>query len=128
LPAGRQEDRAVVVAFEASSRLEVRSAWHPGGPENLTLTLNLPLALEERLQREAERQGLPADTLTLQLLDQHLPSKTPGGELVELLQSWIEGGDAEEQKETGDYLIRTLDEDRLSDRRLFPPELKGVTW
>jgi hypothetical protein len=48
--------------------------------------------------------------------------------LVELLQSWIEGGDAEEQKETGDYLIRTLDEDRLSDRRLFPPELKGVTW
>ena len=34
----------------------------------------------------------------------------------------------EEQKETGDYLVRTLDEDRLSDRQLFPPELKGVTW
>ena len=25
-------------------------------------------------------------------------------------------------------LIRTLDEDRLSSRQLFPPELKGKTW
>jgi predicted DNA-binding protein len=94
----------------------------------MTLTLKLPLDLEERLQHEAERQGLPADTLTRQLLDQHLPSEDPRGELAELLQSWIEEGDAQEQKETGEYLIRALDEDRLSDRRLFPPELKGVTW
>jgi hypothetical protein len=35
---------------------------------------------------------------------------------------------ATEQQETGDYLIRVLDEDRLSERKLFPPELKGVTW
>jgi hypothetical protein len=45
-----------------------------------------------------------------------------------LLQSWIENGDAQEQKETCEYLIETLDKDRLSDRRLFPPELNGVTW
>lgn len=94
----------------------------------MTLTLNLPPPLEERLQYEAERQGLAAATLTLQLLDRHLPSTDTRGKLAKLLQSWIEEGDAEEQKETGDYLIRTLDEDRLSDRRLFPPELKGVTW
>jgi hypothetical protein len=24
--------------------------------------------------------------------------------------------------------VRVLDEDRLSDRKLFPPELKGQTW
>jgi hypothetical protein len=48
--------------------------------------------------------------------------------LVELLQSWIDKGDVEEQKQTGEYLIRVLDEDRLSDRRLFLPELQGVTW
>ena len=47
---------------------------------------------------------------------------------MNLLQSWIDSGDDQEQKETGDYLIQALDEDRLSDRRLFPPELKGVTW
>ena len=35
---------------------------------------------------------------------------------------------AAEQQETGEYLIRILDEDRLSNRKLFPPELKGVTW
>jgi hypothetical protein len=54
--------------------------------------------------------------------------RSPRGELVDLLQSWIEKGDAQEQKETGEYLIRVLDEDRLSDRRLFPLEFKGVTW
>lgn len=94
----------------------------------MTLTLRLPPDLEERLQHEAERQGLPADTLTLQLLDLHLPSKDPREELVDLLQSWIEEGDAQEQKETGEYLIEALDKDRLSNRSLFPQELKGVTW
>jgi len=48
--------------------------------------------------------------------------------LVSLLQSWVEDGDPEEQRETGEYLIRSLDEDRLSDRKLFPQELQGVTW
>ncbi|HKI00982.1 MAG TPA: hypothetical protein VKK31_03285 [Thermoanaerobaculia bacterium] len=94
----------------------------------MTLTLSLPPDLEERLQHEAERQGLPADTLTLRLLEQHLPSKDPREKLVELLRSWIEEGDVQEQKETGEYLIEALDEDRLSDRSLFPQELKGVTW
>jgi uncharacterized protein YqeY len=94
----------------------------------MTLTLNLPRALEERLQHEAERQGLPADTLTLQLLDQYLPSDETRGKLTALLQSWIEEGDAQEQRETGEYLVQTLDEDRPSERRLFPLELKGKTW
>jgi hypothetical protein len=94
----------------------------------MTLTLNLPPGLEERLQHEAERQGLPADTLTLQLLDQYLPSDETQGKLAALLQSWIEEGDAQEQRETGEYLVQTLDADRLSERRLFPLELKGKTW
>ena len=45
-----------------------------------------------------------------------------------LLQAWIAEGDSEEQRETGEYLARILDEDRLADRKLFPPELKDVTW
>jgi putative addiction module component (TIGR02574 family) len=49
-------------------------------------------------------------------------------EHARLLQSWIVDGDAQEQRQTGEYLVQALDEDRLSDRRLFPPELKGVTW
>jgi hypothetical protein len=44
-----------------------------------------------------------------------------------LLQAWIAEGDSEEQRETGEYLVRVLNEDRLADWKLFPPELKGVT-
>jgi hypothetical protein len=42
-----------------------------------------------------------------------------------MLQSWIDDEDEEEQQETGQYLINALDEDRLFDRKLFPPELKA---
>ena len=94
----------------------------------MTLTLHLPPELEQRLTQEATRHGLALDAYTLQLLDKFLPPKDHHTELVALLQSWIEEGDAEEQQETGEYLIRALDEDRLADRQLFPPELKGVTW
>jgi hypothetical protein len=42
---------------------------------------------------------------------------------IALLRSWREadGADAEEQRETGDYLMRALDEDRWSDRPHLPP-------
>jgi hypothetical protein len=49
-------------------------------------------------------------------------------EFLTLLQAWIAEGDSEEQRETGEYLVPVLDEDRLADRKLFPPGLRGVTW
>ena len=94
----------------------------------MTLTLHLSPELEQRLLQEAKRQGLPLDAYTLHLLNKLLPPKDQRLELVTLLQAWIAEGDPEEQRETGDYLVRVLDEDRLADRKLFPPELKGVTW
>lgn len=94
----------------------------------MTLTLHLPPELEQRLTQEAKRQGLALDVYTLQLLDRSLPPKDRHTELVTLLQSWLDEGDPEEQQDTGEYLIRALDEDRLADRQLFPPNLKGVTW
>lgn len=42
--------------------------------------------------------------------------------LYDLLTSWMEDDDEEniaEQRETREYLERVLDEDRLSDRKLF---------
>ena len=94
----------------------------------MTFTLHLPAELEQRLTQEAKRHGLALDAYTLQLLDKSLPPQDRRTELVTLLQSWIEEGNPEEQQETGEYLIRALDADRLADRQLFPPELKGVTW
>ena len=38
---------------------------------------------------------------------------------IHLLESW-RGGDQQEQRNTWEYLRIALDEDRLSDRRLFP--------
>jgi hypothetical protein len=84
--------------------------------------------LEARLIQEAEHQGMPVDELAMRLLEQQLPLKDRAAAAVALLQSWMEDEDVEEQRETGDYLIRALDEDRPSERKLFPPELKGVSW
>jgi hypothetical protein len=39
--------------------------------------------------------------------------------LIDLLRSWQEG-DADEQRETWEFLKTALDEDRMSDRKLFP--------
>ncbi len=48
--------------------------------------------------------------------------------LVQLVQSWMDEGDTDEQRETLEYLIHALDEDRLSSRKLFPKELQGKSW
>ena len=39
---------------------------------------------------------------------------------LDLLRSWREEGNEEEQRETWEFLQQALDEDRLSDRPLFP--------
>jgi hypothetical protein len=60
--------------------------------------------------------------------DTDLQSELQQRSTIDLLQAWIDGEDSEDQKETGDCLIETLDSDRSSLRQLFPPELEGVTW
>ena len=45
-----------------------------------------------------------------------------------LIRSWMDEEGAGEQRETIEYLVRALDEDRPSDRKLFPGELKGKSW
>ncbi|MEG3927027.1 hypothetical protein [Microcoleus sp. D3_18a_C4] len=94
----------------------------------MTLTLTLTPEIEQYLTQKAQQQGLSTEAYTLQLLIEHIMLKQKQAKSVNLLQSWMDEEDAEEQQETGEYLIQALDEDRLSDRQLFPIELKGVTW
>jgi hypothetical protein len=94
----------------------------------MTLTLDLPIEIEQYLLQEAKQQGLSIESVTLQLLTSSIMLKQKQIDAVNLLQSWIDDEDSEEQQETGAYLIRALDEDRLSDRKLFPIEKKGITW
>jgi hypothetical protein len=92
----------------------------------MELTLNLPPELEERSARAAQEQGLTVDEYARRLLEKAVPAKDRQARVVALLQSWMDDGDAGEQRDTGAFLVQALDEDRLSDRKLFPPELKGL--
>ncbi|MEL7225072.1 MAG: hypothetical protein AAGL17_09420 [Cyanobacteria bacterium J06576_12] len=94
----------------------------------MTLTLDLPTDLEQYLLQEASQKGVSVEDLAVQLLKDLAVSKRKQVDAVNLLQSWIDDGDELEQKETGQFLIEALDEDRLSDRKLFPPEMKGISW
>lgn len=94
----------------------------------MTLTLNLPSEVEEYLLQEANQKGLSIESVTLELLTSFILLRQKQIKAVSLIQSWIDDEDIEEQKETGQYLISALDEDRLSDRKLFLVEMKGVTW
>ena len=94
----------------------------------MTLTLTLTPEIEQYLTQRAQEQGLSTEAYTRQLLIEYILLKQKQAKLVNLLQSWMDEEDAEEQQETGEYLIQALDEDRLSERKLFPIELKGVTW
>jgi hypothetical protein len=94
----------------------------------MTIILTLPERLEQRLKEEAERLGLSVDEYALQLLEKHIAQKERRKEAIDLIQSWVDEPDDTEQIETGEYLIKALDENRLSERKLFPLELKGTTW
>ena len=45
-----------------------------------------------------------------------------------LIDSWAEWEDHGEQRETFERLVEGLDRDRLSERKLFPEDLKGRSW
>jgi plasmid stability protein len=83
----------------------------------MTLTLDLTPEEEERLRVLAARQGVAAEEYVLRAV-KPLLSPEDRKEKVAALRSLLED-DEEEQRETGEYLLRALDEDRLSDRKLY---------
>lgn len=94
----------------------------------MTLMLDLTPELEQFLIQEARQHGLSVERVALQLLERSAALRRRQLEAVDLLQSWIDDEDVGDQTDVAEYLMRTLDEDRLSDRKLFPSEMKGVTW
>ena len=93
----------------------------------MTINLKLDPELERRLREEAQLRGISPQEFALNLIEKHLPPSEHRKKIATLLQSWIDEGDVQEQRETGEYLARVLDEDRPSARKLFPPELRDVT-
>ena len=94
----------------------------------MTLTLALPPAVVESLTREAVRQGIPLDIYVVRVLEQHALPPSRSDRAVAALQAWRDDASQRDQQEPENNLLQALDEDRLSNRPLFPPELKGLSW
>ncbi|HYV35379.1 MAG TPA: hypothetical protein VE988_06730 [Gemmataceae bacterium] len=94
----------------------------------MTLQLTLPEDMEKRLEQEAERRGLPGAIVALQLLDQHLPPPLDArrAAALSLLEQWrVEDESLSKEEEASNaQVLRCLDEDRPSYRKLFVDVLK----
>jgi hypothetical protein len=93
----------------------------------MTVTISLAKNLEQQLMHEAQRLGLSLEDYSARILTQHVEAARKNRAAAERLESLF-ADDEEEQKETGEELLRSLDEHRLSSRPLFPSELENVTW
>lgn len=106
----------------------------------MSLQLNLTPELQERLRQEAERRGQPAEAVALRLLDEHLPTMSDEQyqaalakrrtAAIAMLHQWMEEDAAltPEEEAANEQILRSLDAARTSNRPLFPPELKGISW
>jgi hypothetical protein len=95
----------------------------------MTLQLNLPPELHERLLQEADRRKESVETVTLRLLDQHPPPLWDArrqAAAIAMLQQWMEEDAAltPEEEASNAAVLRALDEDRPSYRKLFTDILK----
>ena len=103
----------------------------------MAITISPTPDIEEYLREESKRMRMSVEAYALEILREYVVTKKQAATTVDkakaiaLFQSWRESEDEDdiaEQVETGNYLIRVLDENRLSDRKLFPPEMKGISW
>ena len=94
----------------------------------MALTLELPRDLEERLKSVAEAKGIPPTECAFQILNQHLPPKARSTKLRAMFEAWAKDEAENPEDDDGYDILEMLDEDRLSDRKLYPPELKGISW
>jgi predicted transcriptional regulator len=96
----------------------------------MTLQIALSPELEERLRQEAERRGQPRELVALRLLDEHLPPREANrrAAAVAMLERWAEEDAALSPKEqaANTAVLRALDEDRPSYRKLFTDILKDA--
>lgn len=94
----------------------------------MTLNLDLTPEIQLYLHQKAVEQGVSLEDYTLKLVTDTILEQQKRAKLVDLLQSWLDEEDEQEDQETGNYLINVLDQDRLSNRPLLPAKLKGISW
>lgn len=102
----------------------------------MTITLTLAPELEFKLKQEADRRGLPPEQYALKVLDENIAdvdepvtddARDKAEKLAKLFREWNEE-EVDESEALDDEFFKMLDEDRPSYRKLFPAELKGISW
>jgi hypothetical protein len=93
----------------------------------MTQQLVLSPELMSRLKTEANRLGEPVDQVAERLLAERLPPTNLLESNLRLLAQWAEEAKEmdEIESETNAAILRAIDEDRLSDRKLFTAVLEG---
>ena len=87
----------------------------------MSLVIELPPEVEERVRRESERKGVDAADLVVEIVETALPDqRTRNRRASELLRQWSEEGDEEEQRETLEALKEGLNSSHSSNRTIFP--------
>ena len=94
----------------------------------MTLTLQLSARLQERLAAAALRLGNELDEVVLDVLEQHAPDNDRRLEAIGFLEHWIDEASERAAVEPANSLLEDLDAHRPSYRKLYPAELKGITW
>jgi hypothetical protein len=86
--------------------------------------------METQLQTEAVRKRLSLDQYVAQVLDEHVSQAKleRKQELTALVQSWIDDTEADDDEYWDEEFYQHLDAERPEGSKLFPPELKGISW
>ena len=73
------------------------------------------------MNREATRRGEAVEIVATGILDQHLPTPDRTLAMIATLQRWAVEAEtqSDEDSEENEQILRNLDEDRSSDRKLF---------
>ncbi len=120
-----KDEPAVVAAPNGSKQHFNQSNWK----DESQLTLSLPHELEFGLKREAGCRRVSPEQFALEALNEYVAQSLQHRveKLREMFRQWNEE-EVDESEALDDEFFKMLDEDRPSDRKLFPPELKGISW
>ena len=87
----------------------------------MTMQITLTSDLQIRLNSAASLRGKSADQLALEILEDNLPPSEKNLAAARMLLDWAEEDAAMSDSESAanEAILRAIDEDRLSDRKLF---------
>jgi hypothetical protein len=89
----------------------------------MTIQINLPPEIAERLREEAKRRGETDESVALKVLDRNLPQRPKDPkELLQLLEQWKKEVElmTDEEFAENEQIHRNIDAERPEGQKLFP--------